>query len=123
MTQQNPGNLPTEPPAIGGWFWNEKTQQKNFQMPPFPGVDDCVRLPDGRYAYRRFYERDRRAEARQVAPLEFIPTPYTLAIQQRHFNRVCLIDWRSQRYGHDQDHLRRKHARLRGKLANYHAKG
>lgn len=49
---------PTEPPAVGGWFWNEQTQKQNFQMPPHPDVDDCVLLPNGKYAYRSYAERD-----------------------------------------------------------------
>lgn len=53
----NPNNLPTEPPAIGGWFWNVKQQRANFLMPPYPGVDDCVRTAAG-WAYRSLVKRD-----------------------------------------------------------------
>lgn len=59
---QNRQNLPTEPPAIGGWYWDTKAQQSRFLMPPYPGVDDCVKTPRG-WAYRRLAERDKQRVA------------------------------------------------------------
>lgn len=58
----NKQSYPTEPPAIGGWYYDEKRGKTMFLMPPYPGVDDCVRV--GRHwAYRNLWERDQRREA------------------------------------------------------------
>jgi len=56
--------MPTEPPAIGGWYWDTKAQQARFLMPPMPGVDDCVKTPHG-WAYRKLAERDAQREQQE----------------------------------------------------------
>lgn len=53
--------LPIEPPATGGWYWDQKAQQLRFLMPPHPGADDCVRVGQ-HWAYRSLAERDERKQ-------------------------------------------------------------
>lgn len=62
LPESNPRGVPTVPPAVGGWYWDEKAQHARFLMPPYPGVDDCVKI-DGKWAYRSLVERDRRTVA------------------------------------------------------------
>ncbi len=57
----NKSQLPSEPPAIGGWYWDEKAQQARFLMPPYPGVDDCIRVGH-HWAYRDLVDRDERKQ-------------------------------------------------------------
>jgi len=54
----NKHNFPTEMPAVGGWYFDEKAGKCMFLMPPYPGVDDAVMTPAG-LAYRKLAERDR----------------------------------------------------------------
>lgn len=58
---QTTTTLPHQPPAVGGWFFDEKVGKPRFLMPPYPGVDDAVKTAQG-LAYRRLALRDIEAQ-------------------------------------------------------------
>lgn len=83
----NTDNLPIEPPATGGWYFDEKAQKTMFLMPPYPGVDDAVQTPAG-LAYRKLAARDHHYELRAAMYDEYEAAQAVLGIMTRGISRA-----------------------------------